>query len=194
MNTKIGKLENIYLGPMFSGKTSTLIRYLTINADIGFKVLYINTSLDTRNGDGKDYSTHNSSGHISSKITTIKIEKLENINVEKYQVIGIDEFQFYKDQNPSEVVRKWIFSGKRISVSGLDGDFNIRPFGDILNLVPLCEAGGLHKMKEGLCVDCLKQGNFVTGGFTKKISEGDELIDIGGIDKYKIVCLSCHRS
>jgi len=190
----LGKLDNIYLGPMFSGKTSALIRYLTINADIGFKVLYINSSLDDRSEE--DFSTHNSSNKgISNKITTLKTGYLKEVAIDKYDVIGIDEFQFYKDEKPSEIVRKWVLNGKRVSISSLDGDFNMRPFGDVFNLIPLCEAGGLFKMKEGICLECLKDNKFVTGSFTKKtkITKDEEVIEIGGKDKYKIVCLECHQ-
>lgn len=188
----IGKLENIYLGPMFSGKTSSLIRYLTINADIGFKILYVNSVLDTR---GNGYSTHNSSGKdISPKIKTITVKSLSEVDVEDYDVIGVDEFQFYKDQSPSGVVRSWVLKrGKRVAVSSLDGDFNINIFGDVYNLIPLCESGGLFKLKEGICAECLKEKKIVSGGFTKKISSVEDVIDVGGKDKYMIVCLRCHQ-
>ena len=188
---KIGSLENIYIGPMFSGKTSSLIRYLTINADVGFNVLYINSLIDDRTD--TDYSTHSSSQtKISTLIKTIKTDYLNDVNIENYDVIGIDEFQFYKDKKPSEIVRKWVFGGKRISVSGLDGDFKIRPFGDILNLIPLCSPGGLFKMKEGICVECVKDGKINPGGFTKKISDTEKIIEVGGKAKYKLVCLKCY--
>lgn len=191
---KIGKLEYIYLGPMFSGKTSALIRYLTINADVGFKVVYINSQRDVRSKD--TVSTHSSSGNkLSHNIVAIKVKTLASVDVSKYDVIGVDEFQFYEDQKPSEIVKKWVFSGKRVAVSGLDGDFNLNPFGSIFNLIPLCEAGGLFKMKEGICLECLKnKKEIVPGGFTKKIVNNNELVDIGGQDKYKIVCLQCHQT
>ncbi len=202
LQNNIGKLENIYMGAMFSGKTSSLIRYLTIKADVGFKVIYVNSILDTRSNIG--YSTHNSSGHnISSKIKTISVKFLSEVDVSNYDVIGVDEFQFYKDQSPSGVVRSWVLKmGKMVSVSSLDGDYNINIFGDVYNLIPLCEPGGLFKLKDGICTMCLKKKKkIVSGGFTKRItsltesgSKLNDIIDIGGKDKYMIVCLKCHQT
>jgi thymidine kinase len=58
---------DIIFGPMFSGKTSELVNRLNIFTVAGYKVLYINSSFDTR---GETFSTHNSS--ITNMHTDIK--------------------------------------------------------------------------------------------------------------------------
>lgn len=187
----VGKLEKIILGPMFCGKTTELYRSLTIRADLGESVAYINHTSDTRSLE--IMSTHNSSLKSSSKINSIKVDCLSNVNVDNYRVIGVDEFQFYNDKSPSSIVREWINKGKYVFVSGLDGDFNMNSFGDIFNLIPLCEPGGLVK-KGAVCMECYSKGDIsVPAGFTKKTSNSSKQVEVGGKDIYSAVCFKCHK-
>ena len=192
---KIGALENIYLGCMYSGKSDALVRYLTINVDIGLKVVYVNSVLDkrkTENGNSS-YTTHSSSGSMSNKINTIKTDYLSKVDVSGYDVVGVDEFHLFKDDDPTSVVRDWVLKkGKRVSVSGLDGDFKIKTIGKIFDLIPLCESGGLHKMTGARCVECMKKGKIRQAGYSKKTTKDAKIIDVGGKDKYIAVCLRCH--
>ena len=50
---------DIIIGPMYAGKTSELIRRLNILSLMGFKCLFINSSLDNRSSG--NFSTHNPS-------------------------------------------------------------------------------------------------------------------------------------
>lgn len=56
----------------------------------------------------------------------------------KHDVIGVDEGQFYPDL--LEVVQRLADAGKKVIVSALDGDFRRKPFGDVLQLVPLADS------------------------------------------------------
>lgn len=65
----------LYPGPMWSGKTSKLLSDLTLYADLGLKVLYINHTIDesVTECSSDNITTHNSSFKvISPKIKTIK--------------------------------------------------------------------------------------------------------------------------
>ena len=104
-----GSLDCI-IGSMKSGKSSELLRRLTIDSEIGYKVLYINSSKDTRCLDGVPYSTHNPlfiNGLKSENIDSIAVFNLSvGINVENYDVIGIDEAQFFEDLVESVLI--WV--------------------------------------------------------------------------------------
>ena len=56
------KLELI-IGPMFAGKTFEIMRRLSIASKLNIKCLFINHSLDDRNGN-KGFSTHSPLGQF----------------------------------------------------------------------------------------------------------------------------------
>lgn len=83
---------------MFGGKTSELYRQLNLKVDLGLKVLYINSRLDTRSD--KPSSTHGSAGsYLSPSIETIKSEHLNNIDrrdihMEDRYIMDLDNSQY----------------------------------------------------------------------------------------------------
>lgn len=203
-----GSLEAIIFGPMYAGKTTKLMQRLTMFADVGVPVLYINHIVDDRVTEASDdiVTTHNSQYKGSShKVDKIKVSVLDSVDISKYSVIGIDEGQFFSDIVGT--VRKWVLEeGKHIFIASLDGDSNIRPFGRVHELICLCSPKGLYKL-EAKCMNCLSkslnsdQFSLVPAGFTYKkntdTSQQDisasQQQDIGGIDKYLAVCLRCHH-
>ena len=60
-----------------------------------------------------------------------------------------------------------------------------RPFGDIGNLVPLCEE--IVKLT-AVCLNCGDKA-----AFSKKMTTSDETVDIGGSEKYAAVCRKCYH-
>ena len=88
MNSSI----DIIIGPMYSGKTTELIRLLNIYSEIGLKVLYVNSALDNRDGDAA-FSTHNPVLEVNkSKIDCIKTININDIAMKcnLYDVIGVN--------------------------------------------------------------------------------------------------------
>ena len=73
-----------------------------------------------------------------------------------------------------------------VIVCGLSGDYKNRSFGQILDLIPLCENVTYLK---ALCQDC-KDGTLAS--FTKRISQDSTQIIIGGTELYKPVCRFHH--
>ena len=124
-----GRLD-IVTGPMFSGKTTELLRRLFSEAEIGLKVLYVNHNLDTR---GKSFSTHNPLYKRQlaeeSKVDFLSTDKLSLIQstITKYNVVGIDESQFFGDlvNEVKILVDKF---GMHVIVAGLNGDYNRNVF------------------------------------------------------------------
>jgi thymidine kinase len=197
MNPFGGSLYLI-LGPMFSGKTTELSRRLKVELDTGATVLYINHKRDVRNG-ASHISTHNGQlAHDRDGIPKIRVETLQEVDmlVKSHDVVGVDESQFFSDLE--DCVRRWVLNyGKTVIVSGLNGDSNMKIFGDIYKLMPLCAAGQLSLLG-ARCTDCIalgkKRGECI-GSFTAMTdtSNVDGNVKIGGKEAYVTVCMECHQ-
>ena len=185
---------SIILSAMCGGKSTALLRELSSDAAIGLNTLYINHTLDTRAT--TIYSTHNPiiSSNITNEIRGIKFEKTEKlseINVESFDVIAIDEAQFYSDL--FECVKLWVEKlQKKVLVAGLDGDSNRNKFGQILDLIPLCDS--VVKLNP-YCKLCAaknpRQLKFAPFTFRKDITNSN-MVFIGGTETYSPVCRQCY--
>jgi len=179
---------DIITGPMFSGKTTELCRRLNILQTLGLKCVYINSHLDNRSVN--DFSTHNKMlnkiSFDSYKMSEIYPLKQVGMN---YDVIGIDEIQFFGDilDTILELVEK---HGKKIIVSGLNGDSNRNLFGEMHLLIP--HSDNISKI-DSYCVNCYHQGIQRHGIFSQKEMENKEIVTVGGSDKYISVCRECYR-
>ena len=183
---------DIITGPMFSSKTTTLIGRLLSESEIGFNVLYINSSTDERNEE--NFSTHNplyKESPFSKKIKCLKVDcVLEIMNIaEKFVVIGIDEAQFFDDLY---IGVKWLVDGihKHVIVAGLNGTFKREPFGQILQIDPLSDT---HTKLTAWCLECSKSRKRTPAPFTHRILTGGPVKQSGGIDKYIPVCRRCYE-
>ncbi|XP_058417747.1 thymidine kinase, cytosolic isoform X1 [Diceros bicornis minor] len=97
-------------------------------------------------------------------------------------VIGIDEGQFFPDI--SEFSEDMANAGKTVIVAALDGTFQRKAFGAILNLVPLAES--VVKLT-AVCMECFREA-----AYTKRLGTEKEVEVIGGADKYHSVCRLCY--
>lgn len=171
----------VYIGPMFSGKTSKMmeIYYKYIKTDM--KVMVINHSLDVR------YSHTMMSNHNKEMIPCTWTDTLSNINKEEIantDVILINEGQFFTDLY--KYVKKWVESeGKRVYVCGLDGDSNRNKFGEMLDIIPIADK--VVKLN-ALCSLCK---NGTKAAFTLRLTQETSQILIGS-DCYKPVCRVCY--
>jgi thymidine kinase len=176
-----GYLELI-LGPMFSGKTSKLLEIYKQCSFCNIPVAVINHSFDTRYHDSLLF-THDKI-MIPCTQTTNLMEDYCQDAINKSSVILINEGQFFNDLYDS--VLQMLKQGKRIYIAGLDGDFERKPFGDILRLIPLCD--DIIKLKS-LCSLC-KDGTL--GIFTHRLTLEKEQTLIGS-DNYIPVCRKCYE-
>uniref|UniRef100_A0A9L0JV09 Thymidine kinase n=1 Tax=Equus asinus TaxID=9793 RepID=A0A9L0JV09_EQUAS len=97
-------------------------------------------------------------------------------------VIGIDEGQFFPDI--VEFSEAMANAGKTVIVAALDGTFQRKAFGAILNLVPLAES--VVKLT-AVCMECFREA-----AYTKRLGTEKEVEVIGGADKYHSVCRLCY--
>lgn len=192
-----GYLE-IILGGMYAGKTSRLVEIYKQCTFCNISVAVINHSIDNR------YDKELLSTHDKIKIPCIKTKRLfdiwsdsidmesnvelvprirDNFKVSRSSVILINEGQFFPDLE--EFVKKLLLNGKKVYVCGLDGDFERKKFGQILDLIPLCDK--VTKLTS-LCSMC-KNGTL--GIFSKRIS-CEQIQTVVGTDNYIPVCRSCY--
>ena len=174
----------IILGCMYSGKTSSLIRIYKYNKIAGIKTEVINYIDDNR------YDPVKMSTHDGIKIDCLKFKNLnelfdkESDLIEKTDSFIINEGQFFNDLY--DVVNKLVNEyHKVVYVGGLDGDFKMKKFGQILDLIPMSDS--VEKLT-AICSLCKKKA-----AFTKRITKETVQTMIGGADKYIPVCRNCHK-
>jgi len=162
---------DLIIGPMYAGKTTELLRRLNIYSALGVKTLYVNSTVDSRSD--LPFSTHNPLLKSIGKCDNVKVENLSHVNYEEYKVIGIDEGQFFNDLKNH--VLKYVNKGKKIIISGLNGDYKQKPFGDIINLIPYCDS---IDFLTPFCHQC--KDRLTSAPFTKRISSEKNTISASG--------------
>lgn len=175
---KKGQIQVVF-GPMFSGKSTELIRRLKRYQLANHECLIIKYANDVRY-DESGIATHDRV--VLPAISSLELESLSSRAV-NYSVIGIDEGQFFPDI--VEFCEKMANDGKIVIVAALDGTYQKKGFGNILNLVPLAES--VIKLT-AVCMICYNEASY-----TKRRGQEKEVELIGGKDKYLAVCRSCFK-
>ena len=179
-----GYLELI-LGPMFSGKTSTLKKIYDQCKYCNIPVMVINYEADNRYCDASFMSTHDKIMIPCIKGTSILEIMIKNIEkVNESEVILINEGQFFGDI--SHVISLVENLHKRVYICGLDGDFKKNKIGSLLDLIPYCD--NVSKLKS-LCSMCR---NGKAGLFSYRITNETDQVVIG-VENYKPVCRTCFK-
>jgi len=194
LNSK-GYLELI-IGPMYSGKTSKLLEIYKQCKFCNISVAVINHSLDKR------YHESMLSSHDKIMVPCLNVDNLTNIwynngeidliefadksgykLIRESEVILINEGQFFNDLH--NVVNDMLKNNKVVYVCGLDGDFERKKFGQVLDLIPLCDK--VNKLTS-LCSSCK---NGTPGIFSMRITNEKEQTVIGS-ENYLPVCRMCY--
>ncbi|WCS73387.1 thymidine kinase [Buffalopox virus] len=167
----------LIIGPMFSGKSTELIRRVRRYQIAQYKCVTIKYSNDNRYGTG--LWTHDKNNFEALEATKL-CDVLESIT--DFSVIGIDEGQFFPDI--VEFCERMANEEKIVIVAALDGTFQRKPFNNILNLIPLSE---MVVKLTAVCMKCFKEASF-----SKRLGEETEIEIIGGNDMYQSVCRKCY--
>ncbi len=171
-----GKIELI-LGPMFSGKSTKLIRKIRLYKNTNKKVLVVKPLIDTR------YVVNQIASHSFETENCETTELLTNIDnkVKNYDIIIIDEGQFFSDLKI--MVLKWADEYKKeVIIAGLDGDSNRNPIGHILELIPLANK---FKKMSSICKYC---NDGTPAPFTHRLCNSIQQVEIGGAESYIPLC------
>ena len=192
-----GYLELI-IGPMYSSKSTRLVEIYKQCKFCNIPVSIINHTIDKRYHDTM-LSTHDkvmapclqanklsdiwtNSGFIESGNQS---DKYANKLLRSSDVILINEGQFFPDLY--EVVVDMLNNNKKVYVCGLDGDFERKKFGNILDLIPLCDK--VNKLTS-LCSLC-RDGT--PGIFSMRLTTETEQTVVGS-DNYIPVCRKCYSN
>ena len=188
----------LIIGPMFSGKTSYLLDVYKKCKLCNIPIAVINHSSDNRYTNNNSLSTHDKLMVpcilTKSLMELWNYDKLEenysekssdHMSIRNANVILINEGQFFDDLYPCVI--DMLNEKKQVYICGLDGDFQRRKFGSILDLIPICDK--VTKLNS-LCGICK---NGTPGIFSKRISNEKEQFLIGS-DNYLPVCRNCYEN
>lgn len=192
-NTSNSYLE-LFIGPMYAGKTSKLLDIYKQCNFCNISVTVINHSTDTRYHNTM-MSTHdkimipciqtmclNNVWNYTKIDDTYTDESENHIKLRNSDVILINEGQFFEDLY--DVVIDMLNNNKKIYICGLDGDFKRNKFGQILDLIPLCDK--VTKLTS-LCSICK---NGTPGVFSMRLTSETQQTLVGS-DNYVPVCRKC---
>ncbi|KRH36567.1 hypothetical protein GLYMA_09G011500v4 [Glycine max] len=114
---------HVIVGPMFAGKTTSLLRRIQSETTNGRNVAIIKSSKDTR------YGLDSIVTHDGAELPCWALENLSSFKqkfgidaYEKLDVIGIDEAQFFDDLYEF-CLQAADHDGKTVIVAGLDGNY-----------------------------------------------------------------------
>jgi thymidine kinase len=169
MELGIGRVELI-LGPMFAGKTTELLRRVDRAKLARRRCIVMKYGRDIRYSQDS-VATHDHQTHIAIPCDRLMVHLPKCLACD---LIAVDEGQFFPDL--VEFTECLTEHGKTVIIAGLDGSFQRRPFGAILDLIAKSES--ILKLS-AVCT--------VTGSeacFSKRTVDSQELEVIGGAEVY----------
>jgi thymidine kinase len=183
----------LFIGPMFSGKSSLLLSNMKKYTIIKKKVLAINHSFDKRYSTSGDITTHD--GQKSSDINKdglvyflslqafsdlIIEDKFDEIK-EDYSAVFIDEGQFFPDIY--DMTEFFLKRGKNLYISFLNSDYKREPFKSVERLYAIAD-----KIVHTTAVCCLCGKD---APFTKRVVNSLEQVLVGSEESYQPRCREC---
>ena len=178
---------HLIVGPMFSGKSTELLRQIHRYRSIGCNVIVVNHALNSRY-DSRGITTHDSGTApeercvVATRLGELLVPDSEAFKqYERAQIIFVEELQFFPDAH--DVVRQIVEgTDKSVVAAGLTADYRREPFGDVLRLLP--HADRVTHLR-GLCCQC-RDGT--PGAFTRRISGERQTTLVGAAEAYEVVC------
>jgi thymidine kinase len=173
----------VVIGPMFSGKSSFIASTVKRHRSVGARVLVIKPGNDTRYSLESDVITHDGV-RVPCYTTNTDLMKVPSEITQNVDLIVIDEAQFFDDLVLFAKCEVENFH-RNVVVVGLDGDFDRKPFGHILDCIPLADK---VTRLTAFCAHC-RDGT--PGLFShRKVAQGGQVM-IGGADLYETLCRLC---
>ncbi len=178
---------HVVMGPMFAGKTSEIQGVVRRNQCLGRGILVLTANIDNRYQ--SDVAAIINHDHTAIPARAVPVDDLATVlswpEFAAASALVIDEAQFFRHCLIDFVKTAVDECGKHVTVVGLDGDAERRPFGDVLALVPLADS---VKKLTALC-RCCGDGTpaiFTRARVVRSASEGQ--VAVGGADMYEPVC------
>uniref|UniRef100_A0A6C0CM52 thymidine kinase n=1 Tax=viral metagenome TaxID=1070528 RepID=A0A6C0CM52_9ZZZZ len=174
----------VIIGGMFSGKTTELQRVLRRYRQIDEKILVVKHQSDTRYDNGDTLTSHNDETETCISVSHL-MALAEEPSYESSYAVFIDEGQFFPDL--LEFIKlASMKDSKYVYVAGLDATYEQKPFGQMLDIIPYAEK--VQKLAS-ICSKCKKPA-----GCSKRISDINGDILIGGKESYVAICAKCLHS
>ena len=202
-----GNLELI-IGPMYSGKTTELIRRVKRFQLAGKNVLCISFLGDERSNCPFKITSH-SNQYVDAKRCLCLMDVISE--AKKHTVVAIDEVQFFNDV--VEFCDELCLNGVRVICAGLNGTFARSPWPNISNLIAIADSISLLS---AICETegCGQEAPFsyrhtsssnskpqdgaseytcsITGDINPRTNRND--VAIGGKEMYSAKCRSCYTN
>ena len=165
----------VVAGCMYSGKTEELVRRLRRTTYAKQTVIAFKPVIDDR------YHAEDLATHLGDTFKAIPVHTAHEIldKVGDAEVVGIDEAQFFGPEI-AEVATTLAGMGKRVIVSGLDADYEGKPFKAVAHLMAVAEF--VDKI-QAVCVIC---------GFpatkSQRISDSGDRVLVGSEGVYEARC------
>lgn len=180
----------LIIGPMFAGKSSALQSIVRRRTAIGWNVLVIKHGIDNRYL-SQDEENNVVVNHDLQRCPALACTKLMDALLWQSfidaRLIVIEEGQFFEDL-VEFTIQAVETHGKHMVVVGLDGDAHRKPFGQILNLIPLADE---VQRIYALCKMC---GDGTPARFTSAISAtvseatNSGVPNVGSNESYRPLC------
>jgi len=183
-----GRIE-IITGPMFSGKTTELMRRLRRLNYAKVEYLLFKPKKDAR------YSLDQVASHDGGKTPSIVVENAKEILLhikknKKIKVVAIDEIMFF-DRYIVSIVDYLAANGYRVIMTGLDKDFKGEPYGAMKQL--LCMADDVVKLT-AICTVCGQDATMTQRIINDKpASYDDKVTMVGSTECYEARCREHHE-
>lgn len=175
-----GRIE-VITGPMFSGKSTELLRRLRLAQIARKRTAAFKHSSDARFSPD-EIATHAEQRSWAMTVTLAR-EIGESWHGRGAAVVGIDEAQFF-GEDLIDVVEELARQGKRVIVAGLNQDSFGRPFGSMPAL--LARADDLF-LARAVCMVC---GEEATKSFRKPGAQLSQVL-VGADEEYEARCRKC---
>lgn len=173
----------ILVGPMFSGKSSRILSIVSRYSALGVPILVIKHAADIRYA-SNEVATHD--GRRAPCITATHFSDIEPDFLKRFRVIIVEEAQFFSELVP--FVQYVVDQLKvHLFLVGLDGDSERKPFGEILQCIPLADK------VEKLTALCHRCANGTPGIFSYRNSHQNQQVIVAGADLYEAVCRDCYH-
>jgi len=181
----------VIIGPMFSGKTSELIRLVEREVYARRKAAIFKPSFDTRYS-AKQVASHNGLRYEAFSIAATRsgVSRIASLAAsKKLDVIGVDEVNFF----PAAIVGVLdAEAGKRkVIACGLNLNFRAEPF---LSTMELAARADRVRYLSAVCVRCGAEATR-----TQRLIEGrpaprnSPVIVVGGKEMYEPRCRDCYE-
>ena len=182
----------VIIGPMFSGKTSELIRLVEREVYAKRRGAIFKPSFDTRYS-ATDVVTHNGLHYDAYKIhaTEPGIKRISQlVRQRSIDAIGVDEVEFF----PEGIVDLLdsLAEEKRVIACGLNLNFRAEPF---VNTMQLAVRADRVRYLSAVCVVCGQEASRtqrLIGG--KPAPKNSPTIVVGGKEMYEPRCRSCYEA